>query len=90
LNVLLLTATTLNQECGFLEARRHGLFSYFLTQGLSGKADADDDDSITLEEAFRYAKKNTEIQAFVEGGRQQNPRLIGSDFSKIFLKRKNP
>ncbi len=86
--ITILMAADAGQDCGFMEARRHGLFSYFLVQGLEGKADANDDGVITLAETFKYAKKNTEIQAFVEDGRQQIPVLSGMPAADVVIARK--
>ncbi len=65
------------ESCGVMMERERGVFSYFLVEGLRGKADNDDDGSVSLEELFGYAKENTEIQAFVEGGGVQSPFLTG-------------
>ncbi len=78
------------QDCGFLESHQHGIFSYFLVRGLEGKADVNDDGEITMDEAFMYAKKETEIQAFVEDGRQQMPAISGPSASGVVLKSRRP
>jgi hypothetical protein len=76
-NVSVIGACGETQDCGALEDREQGFFSYFLLQGFTRKADANDDGRVTLQEAFLYAKENTEIQAFVEGSSDQSPFLVG-------------
>jgi uncharacterized caspase-like protein len=50
---------------------RHGIFTWYLLEGLSGVADLDGDDLVEVEEAHDYAMRATEART----GRQQQPRI---------------
>jgi uncharacterized caspase-like protein len=68
----------------------HGVFTYFILQGLSGlRADADKDDYITIRELFNYAENHTE--SYVEyyyGFVYQHPQLrYPRDFVDILVTR---
>ena len=52
----------------------HGLFSYFLLEGLQGGADKDGDRIITITEAHGYTSENVKRWAF-QKGLEQNPTL---------------
>ena len=58
-------------------ALQHGVFTYFILDGLSGRrADADNDDYITIRELFNYAENHT--KSYVEyqyGFVFQHPQL---------------
>jgi hypothetical protein len=55
-NVAVLTASAGNEISQDLDAKRHGLFTYYLLKGLRGEADADHDGWVTLGELYSYAK----------------------------------
>jgi hypothetical protein len=84
-NLTVIGACASSQECGALEDRERGMFSYFLVQGFSRKADANDDGKVTLQEAFLYVRENTEIQAFVEGAPEQSPFLAGQPAGSVVM-----
>ncbi len=52
---------------------RHGVFSYFLIEGLTGSADYDNNKIITVQEVFSFVKGN--VQSYTNF--YQNPMLIG-------------
>jgi hypothetical protein len=52
-----------------------GLFSYYLVEGLGGKADGDKDGSITVSELDRYTAENLKTKAGLMG-ETQKPALI--------------
>ena len=54
----------------------HGLFSYYLVEGLRGAADANKDGVITLQELFDYVQQQVTQQAKRLGG-DQHPLLKG-------------
>ncbi len=56
----------------------HGIFSYYLHQGLQGLADIDRDNTISLLELENYVKKNT----YIESEKKQTPVFLG-DQNKI-------
>lgn len=52
----------------------HGLFSYYLLEALSGAADHDGDQRITVLDTYRYTERQTKKKAF-ERGWTQHPEL---------------
>jgi len=62
----------------------HGVFTYFLIQGLIGKADQDIDGYITLDEIWDYVKSNVKNTA-KKFGIHQTPIIDGRHSSGILL-----
>ena len=70
------TASANNQIASSFKEAEHGLFSYFMMQGLEGKADTNNDKQITANELFAYLSSNVSKQAETIG-REQQPQLLG-------------
>jgi len=49
----------------------HGVFTYFLLQGLAGKADRNGDGVVTVSELYEYVEEQVDRKARAEGGRQR-------------------
>jgi tetratricopeptide (TPR) repeat protein len=62
----------------------HGVFTYFLIQGLIGKADQDIDGYVTLDEIWDYVKSNVQNTA-KKFGIHQTPIIDGRHSSGILL-----
>lgn len=56
------------------EEKRHGVFSYYLCEGLWGSADENSDGEITVSEASNYVTRKVREWAF-RNSHQQNPNL---------------
>lgn len=54
---IILTASGPNEVSGEDDQLKHGVFTYFLLEGLRGKADTDRDGIITVDEAYRYVSR---------------------------------
>jgi len=54
----------------------HGVFTYYLVQGLRGVADANRDGIVTLQELYEYVEQQVSRKARAVGGKQ-NPMLKG-------------
>lgn len=54
---IILTASGANEVSAEKEELGHGVFTYFLLDGLKGKADTDKDGLITVDEAYQYVSK---------------------------------
>lgn len=67
-----------------IEEYGHGVFTYFLIQGLIGKADQDVDGYITLDEVWDYVKINVKNTA-KKFGIHQTPIIDGRHSSGILL-----
>ena len=49
----------------------HGVFTYFLLQGLAGQADRNGDGVVTVSELYEYVEEQVDRKARAEGGRQR-------------------
>lgn len=67
---------------------KHGLFSYFLIQGLSGQADINSDGWVDIEEVWPFIKFRVSERAQSIGA-EQDPRRSGSSGRSIYISR-NP
>jgi hypothetical protein len=56
--VISLASTKGGQASNSYPERKHGLFTYFLLDGLKGAADKDGDGWISMEELFSYVQDN--------------------------------
>ena len=78
-------------ECSHEWAEKeHGVFSYFLLEGLRGGADRDKDGIITITDAYTYTSENVRRWAF-QKGLEQNPILdakISGDIPLVFVERR--
>jgi acyl carrier protein len=79
-----MTASSQNEESVELDSLKHGLFTYYLTQGLDTKlADKNNDKFITVRELFEYAENHTEYYPY-----PQHPVLrCPLDFIDILITR---
>ncbi len=75
--IVSLSATSVGQTSNAYPEKGHGLFTYYLLKGLSGDADADDDSWISVNEIFKYVKKNVSRVARRLGA-EQKPAITPS------------
>lgn len=66
------------------EEMKHGVFSYFLTEGLRGAADYDKDSKITIMEVSKYTFEKVSSWALAHS-RNQSPTLKASIFGDVVL-----
>lgn len=59
----------------------HGVFTYYLLEGLRGNADTNEDHFVTVGELFRYVRQNVRLDT----GLQQNPRMLVGDNENLAL-----
>jgi len=83
---VLLTASQANEQALELPELKHGLFTYYLLDGLSGKADKDGDGYITLNEVYDFLEERVAMESRKAGGKQ-TPMMVGSITGKIVLSR---
>ena len=70
--LVVLTAARSNQESGVLEAKGHGLFTYYFLKGLNGGAEHGG--HVTVAGLYRYLKPKVESEANLDN-RSQTPGL---------------
>jgi hypothetical protein len=78
---VILTASGANEVSAESDELGHGIFTYFLLQGLEGDADADKDRMITVDEAFGYLSKHVPLAT----GQEQHPMKKGQVEGKLIL-----
>jgi uncharacterized caspase-like protein len=78
---IILTASGANEVSAEDEKFKHGVFTYFLLEGLRGKADTDRDGLITVDEAYGYVSKHVPQAT----GQEQNPVKKGTVRGRLIL-----
>ena len=75
--VIALTATTSGQTSNPLPEEEHGLFTYYLLNALSGKADENEDRFVTIKEIYTYVTRHV-TRAARRMGKEQTPFISPS------------
>jgi hypothetical protein len=78
---IILTASGANEVSVEKDELRHGVFTYFLLEGLEGKADLDRDGQITVDEVYDYVSKNVPKAT----GQEQHPVKKGTVEGHLIL-----
>jgi len=78
---VILTASGPNEVSGEDDELKHGVFTYFLLEGLRGKADTDRDGIITVDEAYRYVSREVPRAT----GQEQHPVKKGIVEGQLIL-----
>ena len=78
--LVVLTAARSNQESGVLEAKGHGLFTYYFLKGLNGGAAHGG--HVTVAGLYRYLKPKVESEANLDN-RSQTPELEPRESARI-------
>jgi hypothetical protein len=79
---VIITASGANEVSMESDEFKHGIFTYFLLEGLKGKADVDDDGLITVDELYRYvsdhvARASSQEQHPVKKGSVEGRFVVG-------------
>jgi len=78
---VIITASSANEVSVEKDELQHGVFTYYLLEGLRGKADLDHDSMITVDEAYRYVYE----QVPKATGQEQHPVKKGSVEGNVVL-----
>jgi uncharacterized caspase-like protein len=78
---VILTASDANEVSVEKDELKHGVFTYYLLEGLRGKADLDKDKLITVDEVYRYV--STKVPQAT--GQNQHPVRKGETTGHIVL-----
>jgi len=71
---VIITASAANEVSVEKDELQHGVFTYYLLEGLRGAADSDRDSTITVDEAYRYVSEKVPRAT----GQEQHPVKKGS------------
>jgi len=80
----ILSSCKLHEVSYEMPEKKHGVFSYFLTEGLQGAADFDSDGHIMVSDASRYTAEKTMEWSYKEGV-QQTPNLESKVVGDLIL-----
>ena len=83
---IVITASKPDELSLELDELKHGLFTYYLVEGLKGKADSNEDGFVTVDELYSYVYKQVEAKARLLGG-TQHPLKKGTSVGDIQLTR---
>jgi hypothetical protein len=78
---VIITASSANEVSVEKDELQHGVFTYYLVEGLRGKADVDRDSLVTVDEAYRYVYE----QVPKATGQEQHPVKKGSVEGSLVL-----
>ena len=78
---VILTASDANELSVEKDELKHGVFTYYLLEGLRGKADLDGDGVITVDEIYRYVSMKVPMAT----GQNQHPVKKGETIGQIVL-----
>jgi len=78
---VIMTASGANEVSAENDELKHGVFTYYLVEGLKGMADADEDGLITVEEVYRYVSDKVPQAT----GQEQHPVKKGTVEGRLIL-----
>ena len=78
---VIISASGANEVSAEDENLQHGVFTYYLLEGLNGAADADNDGLITVDEAYRYVSTHVPRAT----GQEQHPIKKGTVEGRLIL-----
>ena len=78
---VIMTASGANEVSAEKDELGHGVFTYYLVEGLKGKADTDSDGLVTVDEAFNYVSK--QVPAATD--QEQHPVKKGTVEGRLIL-----
>ena len=83
---IIITASKPDELSHETDELKHGIFTYYLAEGLKGKADFNEDGVVTVDELYSYVYKQVEEKARQLGG-TQHPLKKGTIVGEIPLTR---
>ncbi|MGE4296797.1 MAG: caspase domain-containing protein [Desulfovibrionaceae bacterium] len=81
----LITSTSVGEVSNWYAEKRHGLFTYYLLEGMQGGADLDSDRKVTLAELEKYVTGEVAYKSRRLSGREQNPLFVSDIKSEVFV-----
>jgi hypothetical protein len=80
-----LSASDEGEEAYESPALGHGVFTYFVLEGLRGAADVNGDLRVTLWELYEYVAAQVPVQVAAERNEPQHPQLRGEGETRVLL-----
>lgn len=87
-HVIAFLSSSASQISSWYPEKQHGLFTYFFLKGLQGKADANGDGKLTVQELHDYLSDENDgvpYWALRKFGRPQTPQIITPDTHKVLV-----
>jgi uncharacterized caspase-like protein len=78
---VIMTASSANEVSAEDENLQHGVFTFYLLEGLAGAADADKDGLVTVDEAYRYVSTHVPRAT----GQEQHPVKKGTVEGRLIM-----
>jgi len=78
---VIMTASGANEVSAEKDELRHGVFTYYLIEGLAGAADIDKDGTVTVDEAYHYVSR----QVPAATAQEQHPVKKGTVEGRLIL-----
>ena len=78
---VIISASGANEVSAEYDKLEHGVFTYYLIEGLRGKADSDSNGLITVDEVYRYVSEHVPQ----ETGQEQHPIKKGTVEGHLIL-----
>jgi hypothetical protein len=82
---LVFSASSESQDAFESDELKHGIFSYYLLEGLRGAADATGDGRVTAWELYEYVARTVPARAQLERNALQQPQLLGEGEVRVLL-----
>jgi PKD repeat protein len=82
---LVFSASSESQDAFESDELQHGIFSYYVLEGLRGRADSTGDARVTAWELFEYVAQRVPERARVERSARQDPQLLGEGEVRVLL-----
>jgi hypothetical protein len=78
---VIITASGANEVSAENDSLKHGVFTYYMVEGLKGKADTDGDGVVTVDEAYQYVSEMVPRAT----GQEQHPVKKGTVEGRLIL-----
>jgi PKD repeat protein len=82
---LVFSASSESQDAFESDELKHGIFTYYLLEGLRGAADATGDGRVTAWELYEYVARTVPVRAQLERSALQQPQLLGEGEVRVLL-----
>jgi PKD repeat protein len=82
---LVFSASAESQDAFESDELKHGIFTYYLLEGLRGAADATGDGRVTAWELYEYVARTVPARAKLERNALQQPQLLGEGEVRVLL-----